>query len=325
MTGSGALGGDLPEVLLAKFLAGTVEFEQATRPEQLDPFDGGARADHEAVPHAAGHGLRVEARRAQQPRGQQGPKLRGEGYRPARIRIRRPCQVERLDSQRVPGQQEPAIVWIPAGEGEHAAEPTDRVWPVQAKRAEHDGGVAGGLQLLPLGHQAPAQIDEVVDLAVVDETCPVTGSTIGWVPAGERSRMASRRWASSAPQPRESGAETHVPLASGPRWSMASLIRFSAARLGSSSRPIIPAMPHIDWVPSRKPDDGNACSPCIGQTFRFGLQNSAAAVPGRTLPRHRCALLHRPQIWPCAAGSSPRRRATISRPASQTNSQLVVR
>ena len=57
------------------------------------------------------------------------------------------------------------------------------------------------------------------------EVVPVTGSTMGWAPAGERSRMESRRCPSSTPQPRASGAETHVPLASGPRWIMASLMR----------------------------------------------------------------------------------------------------
>ena len=56
--------GDAPEVLLAQLLAGTVELEQAARPEQFDAFDGSKRADHEAVPHVAGHRLRVEVRRA---------------------------------------------------------------------------------------------------------------------------------------------------------------------------------------------------------------------------------------------------------------------
>ena len=168
----GCAVGDAPEVLLANLLARTVELEQAARPEQVDAFDGGARADHEAVPHAAGHGLRVEARRAQQPGGQQGAKLRGEGQRPARIRIRRPRQVERLDSQGIPGQQEPALLGVPAGEGEHTAEPAHRSWPVQAKGAEHDGRVAGGVQLLPLGHQAPPKVAEVVDLAVEDDDVP---------------------------------------------------------------------------------------------------------------------------------------------------------
>ena len=168
----GGAVGDAPEVLLADLLAGAVELEQPARPEQIDALDGGTGADHEAVPHAAGHGLRVEARRAQQPGGQQGTKLRGEGHRPARVRIRRPCQVEGLDAQRIPGQQEPALLRVPAGEGEHAAQPAHRARPVQAERAQHDGRVAGGLELLPLGHQAPPQVAEVVDLAVEDHHVP---------------------------------------------------------------------------------------------------------------------------------------------------------
>ena len=70
----GAIG-DAPEVLLADLLAGAVKLEQPARPEELDAFDRGTRADHEAVPHTAGDGLRIEARRAQQPGGQQGTKL----------------------------------------------------------------------------------------------------------------------------------------------------------------------------------------------------------------------------------------------------------
>ena len=168
----GGAVGDAPEVLLADLLAGAVELEQPARPEEVDALDGGTRADHEAVPHAAGHGLRVKARRAEQPGGQQGTKLRGEGHRPACVRIRRPRQVERLDAQRIPGQQEPALLRVPAGEGEHAAQPAHRVRPVQAERAQHDGRVAGGLELLPLGHQAPPQVAEVVDLAVEDHHVP---------------------------------------------------------------------------------------------------------------------------------------------------------
>src|SRR6516164_3375136 len=84
---------------------------------------------------------------------------------------------------------------------------------------------------------------------------------MGWAPAGERSRIESRRKPSSAPQPRESGAEIHVPLSSGPRWTMARLIRSNAARLRLSSRPMIPAMPHIGQVPTRKPDiDYKGCA-----------------------------------------------------------------
>ncbi len=164
--------GDAPEVLLLNLPAGSIELEQAARPKQLDAFDGSRRTDHKAVPHAAGHGLRVEVRRAQQPRGEQGAKLRGEGDRPAGIRIRRPCQVERLDPQWVPGQQQPAFFGVPAGKGEHAAQPAHRAGPVQGERSEHDGRVAGGFELVPVGLQAPSQLDEVVNLAVEYDRVP---------------------------------------------------------------------------------------------------------------------------------------------------------
>ena len=156
----------------ADLLAGAVELEQPARPEQVDALDGGTRADHEAVPYAAGHGPRVKARRAQQAGGQQGTKLRGEGHRPVRVRIRGSCQVERLDAQWIPGQQEPALLRVPAGEGEHTAQPTHRARPTQTESAQHDGRVAGGLELLPLRREAPPQIAEVVDLAVEDDHMP---------------------------------------------------------------------------------------------------------------------------------------------------------
>src|SRR6516162_9927222 len=167
----GGAVGDIPEVVTANLRAGTVEFKEAPRPEQLNAFDGGTGADYEAVPHAAGNGLRIEVRRAQQPGGQQGTQLRGEDDRPARARIR-PCQVEGLDAQWVPGQQESSLLGVPAGEGEHTAKPTHRTWPMQAEGTEHDGCVASGLEFLPLGLQALPQFAEIVDLAVEDDHVP---------------------------------------------------------------------------------------------------------------------------------------------------------
>src|SRR5262249_18327437 len=76
-------------------------------------------------------------------------------------------------------------------------------------------------------------------------TRPVAASTIGCEPVGERSRMASRRKASSAPRPAASGADSHAPASSGPRCASAWLILARAARFGSSSRPRIPAIPHM--------------------------------------------------------------------------------
>src|SRR5690348_17306250 len=73
---------DAPEILVAYFLARTVELDKPARPEQLDAFDRGIRADHKAIPGTACGGLWVELRRAEQSGSQQRPQLRGEGDRP---------------------------------------------------------------------------------------------------------------------------------------------------------------------------------------------------------------------------------------------------
>src|SRR5262245_17107428 len=112
---------DAPEVLLSDFPTGTVELKQLTRPEEVNAADDCAWADYEAVPHTAAHRLRIKARCAQQPGGQKGAKLGGEGHRPTSFWVRRPRQIEWLDAQRIPGQKEPALIWAPAAEGEHAA------------------------------------------------------------------------------------------------------------------------------------------------------------------------------------------------------------
>ena len=52
--------GDGPEVLAADLLAGAIELDQPARQEEVDASDCCARANDEAVPHAAGNGLRVE-------------------------------------------------------------------------------------------------------------------------------------------------------------------------------------------------------------------------------------------------------------------------
>ena len=168
----GGAVGDGPEVLVADLLAGAIELDQPARQEEVDASDCRTRADHEAVPHAAGDGLRVETRSAKQVGGQESTKLRGEGHRPAGVRIRSSCQIEGLDAQRIPREQEPALLRVPTGEGEHATQPPHRVRPVHAECAQHHRRIAGGIELLPLGHQAPPQVSKIVDLAVVDHHVP---------------------------------------------------------------------------------------------------------------------------------------------------------
>src|SRR5882724_1064848 len=75
-------------------------------------------------------------------------------------------------------------------------------------------------------------------------TAPSFGSAIGWAPAGERSRMASRRLA----RPARPSSATQVPAPSGPRRAMASRVRRSSSRsIGPASGPrlTMPLMPHM--------------------------------------------------------------------------------
>src|SRR5262249_51646217 len=90
--------GDGPEVLLANLLARAVELDEPARPEEVDALDCGTGANHEAVPHTASYGLGVKAGPAHHPRGKGRTKRGGERHRPARVRIRRPCQVEGFDA-----------------------------------------------------------------------------------------------------------------------------------------------------------------------------------------------------------------------------------
>ena len=75
----------------------------------------------------------------------------------------------------IPGQQQPALLLIPACEGKHAAQPAHRIASMQAERPQHHGGIAARLELLPLAFQAPPQIAVIVDLAVERDDVPGNG------------------------------------------------------------------------------------------------------------------------------------------------------
>ena len=85
----------------------------------------------------------------------------------------------------ISGEQQPAPLRVPEGEGEHAAQPAHRVRSVQAEGAQHDGGIAGGLEILTLSQQAPPHLAKIVDLAVERDDVP--GYRIHhWLGAGGR-------------------------------------------------------------------------------------------------------------------------------------------
>ena len=175
--------------------------------------------------------------------------------------------------KRIPGQQQPALLRVPAGEGEHAAQPAHCVRPVQAERAQHDGRVAGGLEFLPLGHQALPQVAKIVDLAVEDHHMPGHrvhhGLGTGGREVEDGEPAVRQQRAPAAGVRRRRPTFRRRPGRDGP-WRRSSAR--SAARLGSSSRPMIPAMPHIDYT-SRDTDRSGRGLP--------NLTSSHSAAPAR--------------------------------------------
>ena len=77
--------------------------------------------------------------------------------------------VQRLDAERVAGQDEIAGRLVEQREREHAAEPAQRVRSPAAPGLEHDLGVRAGAEADTAGRQLRAQVLVVVQLAVVDE------------------------------------------------------------------------------------------------------------------------------------------------------------
>ena len=80
--------------------------------------------------------------------------------------------VERLDAERVPGQQQPPGLRRPDGKGEHPAEPRETAGPPCHETAEHHLRIGAGDEPVPELLQLAPELPEVVQFAVVDENGP---------------------------------------------------------------------------------------------------------------------------------------------------------
>src|SRR5207302_10316938 len=78
-------------------------------------------------------------------------------------------QVEGLDPEPVPGEDDPARVPFREGEGEHAGEAADQALPPLMPALEEYLGVAGGEEAVPGTLEFPAQLPVVVDATVVHD------------------------------------------------------------------------------------------------------------------------------------------------------------
>ena len=178
----GALhGGELEQLLLqpgehATSDAVRVGFQHLARSEALDALEEGLRAvlvgakAQVAVDRAVVDPLLVQAT------GQDRLDLAGEQQRLAlTARVRDHGDVERLDAEVVAGQGQPLLVTVPDGEAEHAVEPVERVGAPLREGLQHDLGVRVGREGATERLELAAQVEVVVDLAVVGDRVPAVG------------------------------------------------------------------------------------------------------------------------------------------------------
>ncbi len=118
-------------------------------------------------------------------------------------------EVERLDPQRIAGQQEAFVAVVPDGQAVHPPQAAEHGRALTGIEGEDDLGVAVRAEAHAFAFQLPAQIGEVVDLAVEDDMeSPVRrrhglGACLrevedGEAAAGERHAAIARRPGSGA-------------------------------------------------------------------------------------------------------------------------------
>ena len=171
------------------------------RPPVAERLDRAARPGGEVVPgrqaadrrrHRRGRGHVLE--RQVQPervgvdhrdlaRAEERLALGGEPQLPAALGLR---VVQRLDAERVPGAEQLAGLGVPDREGEHPAQPAQRVPALGRVRLEQDLGVRAAAQRHPAIPQPLGQLRVVVDLAVVDHQVTAVGRSHRLVPGRRR-------------------------------------------------------------------------------------------------------------------------------------------
>ena len=141
------------------------------RAGRVDDHGGASRHGADALPDGEGLGHAAQQMEADDARGigiarygatgQQRLGLRGEAQGPAIVGI-----VERLDAERIAGQQEPALPRIPQAEGEHAAQRLDHGRAALLVELQHHLGVGVGTEATALGFELGLELAVIVDLAV---------------------------------------------------------------------------------------------------------------------------------------------------------------
>ena len=161
-----------PPVLLHG--AAAVRGEPGPRPggELVHPVDRAPLLGQPVVEHRGHQGPRLDPQLGAD-RGRERLELGGEHHSLAALPV-----VQRLDAERVPGQDQLAGPLVEQREREHAAEPGQRVRAPGPPGLQHDLGVGPGDEPGTAGGQFGPQQLEVVQLAVVDEGQAVLGQRL---------------------------------------------------------------------------------------------------------------------------------------------------
>ena len=76
--------------------------------------------------------------------------------------------IERLDAIGIAGEEQAAVLFIPDGESEHAAQQLHHVWAVFGIESEKNRGVGPRRKCEAVGYQRIAQGAVIVNLVIID-------------------------------------------------------------------------------------------------------------------------------------------------------------
>jgi hypothetical protein len=200
----------------------------------------------------------------------------GFQFRGEQEAIAAPAIVQRLDSDRIPGQGQATGLPIPDGQCEHAVQVSQCIGHAPlGDRFQQYLGVRVTAKAVSQRLESLPQRAKIVEFPVVDKDVPPHADSMGWCPRGDRSNMDRRRC------PKASSPDSFIqyPTSSGPRCASRAVIRARVARRSSRSRSansMKPVIPHIVALPHAHP---GRTFPTRGLSIAASLSYHASGKP----------------------------------------------
>ena len=160
MRGRGFVPAKINQPIRSDRATAPLPFETVASRQALDPFHEGERLGHRTKHEIAEERGGSSATRDETAL-QQSPDLGGEDE-PTTEGV----EIERLDAERIAGEETAPLHRIPNGEGEHAPQPVHTGRPVTGIEPEDDLGVGAGAEGFPKLLKLGAQRAVIINLAV---------------------------------------------------------------------------------------------------------------------------------------------------------------